>query len=163
MIKTMVGFFCLAFIIYVSGCVKSAESGYNTCTGAKPTDDSTALLSFANSNGITPDLDSTGLYYQIIDSGSGVNPSLSSKIYVTYTGKLMTGLIVDSTTNAANTGFLLSDLIKGWQIGLPKIKIGGHIKLLIPSAYAYGCAGSSTGIIPRDAPLYYDVTLVDVK
>ncbi len=159
----MIGLISLALIIYVSGCVKSAEPGLNTCTGPTPADDSTALLNYAKSNGITPDMDSTGLYYQIIDSGAGVNPSLNSKIFVTYTGKLMTGLIIDSTTNPANTGFLLSDLIMGWQIGMPKIKKGGHIKLLIPSAYAYGCSGSMNGIIPKNAPLYYDVTLVDVQ
>ena len=137
--KFLIGMIGLAVILFVSGCLKESSPGYNTCTGTKPEDDSSALLSFASSNGITPHLDSTGLYYQIIDSGTGVNPNLSSKIFVTYTGKLMTGTIVDSTSDASKTGFLLSDLIQGWQIGITQDKKGGHIKLLIPSAYAYGC------------------------
>jgi FKBP-type peptidyl-prolyl cis-trans isomerase FkpA len=154
---------CLSFIIYIGSCVKSSQPGYTTCTGPKPADDSTALLTFARANGITPTLDSTGLYYQIIDSGAGARPTLSSRISVTYVGKLMSGYTFDSVANAANTNFLLSNLIQGWQIGIPKIMKGGHIKLLIPSAYGYGCTGSSSGIVPANAPLYYDVQLVDVQ
>ena len=153
----------VGFIVFVASCVKSAEPGYITCTGPKPADDSAALLAFASTNGINPTLDTTGLYYEIIDSGAGVRPTLSSHIYVTYVGKLMTGYTFDSVGNSANTNFLLSNLIQGWQIGIPKIMKGGHIKLLIPSAYGYGCTGSSTGTIPANAPLYYDVQLVDVQ
>jgi FKBP-type peptidyl-prolyl cis-trans isomerase FkpA len=153
----------IGIIIFVASCMKSAGPGYVTCTGGKPADDSAALLAYASANGITPTLDSTGLYYEIIDSGAGVRPTLNSKIFVTYVGKLMTGYTFDSVGNSANTNYLLSNLIQGWQIGIPKIMKGGHIKLLVPSAYAYGCVGSSTGVIPPNAPLYYDVQLVDVQ
>lgn len=161
--KPIIASLVLGVIIFVASCVKSAQPGYITCTGPKPAQDSTALLAFASANGITPTLDTTGLYYEIIDSGAGVRPTLNSRIYVTYVGKLMTGFTFDSVSNAANTNFLLSSLIQGWQIGIPKIMKGGHIKLLIPSAYGYGCTGSSSGLVPANAPLYYDVQLVDVQ
>jgi len=161
--KFILPLLALALIIYVGSCVKSAQPGYITCTGPKPADDSTALLAFASANGITPTLDSTGLYYQIIDSGAGVRPTLNSNIFVTYVGKLMSGYTFDSVANSANTNYPLANLIKGWQIGIPKIMKWGHIKLLIPSAYGYGCAGSSSGNIPANAPLYYDVQLIDVQ
>ena len=148
---------------YFLSCVKgNNNNGYITCTGPQPAADSTPLLNFAAKNGITPDLDSTGLYYQILDTGAGSSPVPSARLYVTYIGKLMDGTIFDSTTNSESTGYVLNTLIKGWQIGLPKIKVGGHIKLLIPSAYGYGCAGSPPNI-PSNAPLYYDVTLVKLQ
>jgi FKBP-type peptidyl-prolyl cis-trans isomerase FkpA len=45
---------------------------------------------------------------------------------------------------------------------LPKIQVGGHIKLLIPSHLAYGCAGQAP-LVPGDAPLYFDITLVSLQ
>jgi len=154
---------CCGVSLFLVSCFKDPSPGYNTCTSPEPASDSTVLLQFAATNGITPHLDSTGLYYQIIDSGTGTYPTLNSKLNVKYIGTLMNGIIIDSTTDYANTGFLLGNLIQGWQFGLPKIKEGGRIKLLIPSVYAYGCTGSSDGIVPRNAPLYYDVTLVEIK
>jgi FKBP-type peptidyl-prolyl cis-trans isomerase len=53
-------------------------------------------------------------------------------------------------------------VIDGWKIGLPLIKKGGRIKLIIPSALAYSCTGAGTSI-PPNTPLYFDVTLNDVK
>jgi len=62
---------------------------------------------------------------------------------------------------------LMLSIIAGWRIGLPKIQTGGHIKLLIPSAYAYGCQGVQNNqgvqVIASNAPLYFDVTLVSIQ
>ncbi|HWK02967.1 MAG TPA: FKBP-type peptidyl-prolyl cis-trans isomerase [Puia sp.] len=142
-------------------CGKASDQGSVSCTSVDPTADSSALLSFARTNGITAVKDTTGLYYQVITQGTGAVPNGNSVIYVTYTGTLLNGTIFDSTTNSAKTGFKLSNLIAGWQIGMPKIQAGGHIKLLIPSAYGYGCLGS--GSIPANTPIYFDVTLVSVQ
>jgi len=147
-------------LIYLGGCVKSTP-GVSSCTGVDVNQDSEALIIFAHRNGITPTRDTTGLYYQIIDTGTGVNPNSFSRIYVTYTATTLDGQIFDSTTQSANTGYLLNGLIPAWQIGLPKIKTGGHIKLLVPSALGYGCSGGGTSV-PPNTPLYFDVTLVSI-
>ncbi|HEX9510763.1 MAG TPA: FKBP-type peptidyl-prolyl cis-trans isomerase [Puia sp.] len=157
---TFIVLIILTFIVAVS-CGKSSSQGSVSCTTIDPTADSSALLSFARTNGMTPVKDTTGLYYQIITQGTGATLNGNSRIFVTYTGTLLNGTIFDSTTNAAKTGFQLGTLIAGWQIGLPKIQAGGHIKLLIPSAYGYGCLGSGT--IPPNSPIYFDVTLVSVQ
>ena len=152
---------CFGIFLYLISlaCNKGGSGGYYNCTGTSPAADSPALLQFAKNNGIVPLKDSTGLYYQIINQGSGPFPSATSKIYVTYTGELMNGAIFDSTSNSSSTGFQLNQLIKGWQIGLPKIQTGGQIKLLIPSALAYGCTGAGTKI-PPNAPVYFEIKLV---
>jgi FKBP-type peptidyl-prolyl cis-trans isomerase FkpA len=150
----------LGFITAIS-CGKTSDSGSISCTTVDPVQDSSALLTFARANGITPVKDTTGLYYQIINQGTGATPTGSSVIYVTYSGSLLNGTVFDSTSNSASTGFTLGNLIAGWQIGIPKIQVGGRIKLLIPSAYGYGCLGS--GPIPSNAPIYFDVTLVSIK
>jgi FKBP-type peptidyl-prolyl cis-trans isomerase FkpA len=151
------------FLFYILSCTKATTGGYYTCSNAPISQDTTALQAFAKLNGLTVVQDTSGLYYQIISPGNGGSfPMLSSTIYVTYTGTLLNGTIFDSTTNASSTGFVLSNLMKAWQIGLPKIQAGGHIKLLCPSALAYGCLGAGT-YVPPNTPVYYDVSLVSFK
>lgn len=145
------------------GCVKNTDNGTTSgCQNTNPVLDSTALLAFANTNKLGSFQDTLGLYYQIVTQGTGATPTANSVIFVTFTGELMNGAIFDSTTNSASTGYTLDQLLPGWQLGLPKIQAGGHIRLLIPSDYAYGCQGSGS-TIPANSPLYFDITLVSVE
>ncbi len=151
---------CIAVIGFIFACNKTTP-GFSSCNGVEPAKDSSALLKFA-SDTIFVTKDTTGVYFQILDSGSGVSPTGTSGLTVRYTGRLMDRTIFDSTTNSNLGGLLLNQLIPGWQIGLPKIKKGGHIKLLIPSALAWGCQGSGTAI-RANAPVYFDIYLLDVR
>jgi FKBP-type peptidyl-prolyl cis-trans isomerase len=76
-----------------------------------------------------------------------------------YTGKLLNNTQFDASANPVS--FLLNGVIKGWQIAIPLIRKGGRIKMVIPSSLAYGCNGS--GSIPPNSPLYFEVTLTDVR
>jgi FKBP-type peptidyl-prolyl cis-trans isomerase FkpA len=147
-------------LISFFGCGKS-KPDFLTCTNALPFSDSAALLQYAADSSITPTKDNTGLFYQIIDSGSNVKPYSTSHLMVNYVGRFMNGALFDSASNSDLMGKLLNQLIIGWQIGLPKIGVGGHIKLLIPSAYGWGCTG--LGPIPPNAPVYFDVKLLAVN
>jgi FKBP-type peptidyl-prolyl cis-trans isomerase FkpA len=98
--------------------------------------------------------------YQIVDTGTGATPNLNSKVYITYTGTLLNGSVFDQQSNSALTGWPLNQLIEGWRVGLPLIKVGGEIKLIVPSSMAYGCTGY--GGIPANAVLYFDIHLVNV-
>jgi FKBP-type peptidyl-prolyl cis-trans isomerase FkpA len=101
------------------------------------------------------------MYYRIDSLGTGVTPTLSSRVFVTYTAKLLNGTVVDHQPIAAQTGWVLGGLILGWQIGLPLIKEGGGITLLVPSSLAYGCNGY--GGVPPDSIMEFDIALVDVQ
>jgi len=117
------------------------------------------MQNFATTNGLTVQTHSSGLLYQIVNPGSGLTPTLTSRVSVRYTGKLMNGSIFDSNTGVP-VQFLLNQVIAGWQLGLPLIKKGGTIRLIIPSSLAYGC--NASGPIPGDAVLYFEIELVDV-
>jgi len=147
----------------IQSCQVNYEPGSYSCTNLDPSVEAPAMLKFAADNGITPVKDSSGLLYEIIAQGTGQTPTFSSRVYVTYTAQLMDGTIFDSTGSSSTKDFLLSEAIKGWQIGLPKIQTNGHIKLIIPSALGYGCAGAMSGRIPPNSPLYYDIILVSVQ
>ena len=161
--KLIFAILCVISTAYFISCIKSnASSGYTTCTGFEPDQDSGALLKYA-ADSIHVMRDTSGLYFQILDTGAGVSPTGSSQLLISYKARLLDNTIFDSTVTSSNLGGMpLSQLIPGWQIGLPKIKKGGHIKLLIPSALAWGCQGSGN-TIPPNAPVYFDIYLLDVN
>jgi len=158
--KKMVFVFVVAGIVVFFACNKNLPDT-TACTNLSPYADSTALLKYAHDSSIQVTRDSSGLYYQILDSGNSVRPVYSSNFVVNYVGRLMSGVVFDSASNSNLNGARLSGLITGWQIGLTKIGVGGHILMLIPSAYGYGCTGY--GPVPGNAPLYFDVRLLQVN
>lgn len=145
----------LAITSALSGCVKDTS-----CSPKSVESEKAVMENYALANGINATVHSSGLMYEIVNPGSGASPNASSGITVNYTGKLLDGTIFDASTSPVQ--LLLSQAISGWQIGLPLIQKGGVIKLIIPSSLAWGCTGAGSGAIPRDAVVYFDVTLVDV-
>jgi FKBP-type peptidyl-prolyl cis-trans isomerase FkpA len=148
----------LALVTTLTACKKEPQG----CKNVDPKDEEAQLLAYAAQNGFAVTKHTSGIYYQILTQGSGTAPTLYSKIYITYTGKLLTGATFDSQSNPSLTGWQLNQLIEGWKIGLPLIQKGGHIRLLIPSAYAYGCTGAGTSIA-SNSPLFFDINLIDVQ
>ncbi|HLG40499.1 MAG TPA: FKBP-type peptidyl-prolyl cis-trans isomerase [Chitinophagaceae bacterium] len=118
------------------------------------------MQAFALANGISATTHSSGLMYEIVDTGTGITASADSRVYITYTGQLPDGTTFDQQTNSSLTGWRLNELIEGWKIGIPLIKEGGHIRLIIPSSMGYGCTGF--GAIPGNSILFFDISLVDV-
>lgn len=118
------------------------------------------IIAYCNANSITYTEHSSGLFYQIITPGSGPSPATTSTVSVVYTGKHFDNTVFDASANPYTS--VLSNFIDGWKIGIPLIKKGGRIKLIIPSALAYSCTGSLPKIQPNE-PLFFDVTLTDVQ
>ena len=150
--KVFVG--CLIVILCSAGCKK--DKG---CEPVAPEAEQPQIEKFVTDNNLVSMKNYRGIYYQIVDLGYGATPDINSTVVVTYTGKFLNGNIFDEKASADS--FQLNKVIEGWQIGLPLIKKGGRIKMVIPSAYAYGCVGN--GPIPPNAVLYFDVKLEDVK
>ncbi len=131
----------------------------SACADKTVESEQAAILSYAAAQGITPTAHSTGLYYQIINPGSGPTPTLTSRVFVKYTGKLLNGTIFDQQTAPVSYG--LGGMILGFQIGLPLIQKGGIIKIIVPSALAYGCRGY--GLVPGNSILFFEIELTDVQ
>ncbi len=145
----------LSVLFLNSGCLKD-----NSCNARSVDSEKGEIISYAIANGIVATEHSSGLYYEVISAGTGPAPTLSSTVSVRYTGKLLNGTVFDSQTGTPVT-FPLGQVIPGWQLGLPLVQEGGIIKLIIPSALAYGCTG--VGTIPGNSILFFEIQLVDVQ
>ena len=54
-------------------------------------------------------------------------------------------------------------VIRGWEQGIPGMKVGGTRRLVIPPELAYGSKGAGNGVIPPDATLMFEVELLAVE
>ncbi len=122
--------------------------------------DDALIKEFIAKNSIVAIKHSSGIYYQIIAPGSGIfNYTGSTQVTVNYEGRLLNGSVFDKSTTAAT--FSLGALIPGWQIGIPLIKKGGKIRLLIPSTLAY--MNQARVGIPENSVLDFTVELINAQ
>jgi FKBP-type peptidyl-prolyl cis-trans isomerase len=105
---------------------------------------------------------------QIIDTkvGTGAVATASSTVSVLYTGAVAaTGIIFQSSLDSGPqpVSLSLSNVIVGWQKGIPGMRTGGERRLIIPADEAYGANPPANSGIPANAPLVFDITLLAVK
>jgi peptidylprolyl isomerase len=75
--------------------------------------------------------------------GEGVEATPGARVIVHYVGvEFDTGEQFDASWDRGETiEFPLQGLIKGWQDGIPGMRVGGRRQLTIPPEQAYGPAG----------------------
>ena len=103
---------------------------------------------------------------EILDTVAGEGDEVQSGATITahYTGALCAnGVIFQSSHDMGRPiTFPLNGVIKGWQDGVPGMKVGGTRRLLIPAEQAYG-ASSPSPSIPPNSDLVFDIELVEIN
>lgn len=96
--------------------------------------------------------------------GDGREAKTGDKVKVHYTGTLMNGKQFDSSRGKDPFSFEIGKgmVIKGWDEGVPGMKVGGKRKLTIPWQMAYGENGSGDKIPPK-AALKFDIELLEIE
>ncbi len=147
---------CLIMVTVLASCKKDS--------GVTPEEqlaaDEVRIKEFIAQNNIPAIRHETGLYYQIIEPGTGsLAYSANTSISASYKLRLLNGETIPQP--AGPISFRLGGVIVGWQIGIPLIQKGGKIRLLVPSGYAYGPQAQNG--IPSNAVLDFDIELVDAQ
>ncbi len=102
---------------------------------------------------------------EIVDDvvGTGPEAKKGDTVKVHYTGTLLNGKQFDSSRGKDPFQVTIGQgqVIKGWDEGLPGMKVGGKRTLTIPWQMAYGEKGSGATIPPK-AALKFEVELMEI-
>jgi len=144
------------FVVLFPG--TSCLKNYEACKNKSPQDEEAEIIAYASAQGMVTQKDASGMYYQVLNYGSGATPNNNSTVTVKYTGKLLNGTVFDQRNTGVDV--TMANVIEGWKVGLALIHKGGTIQMIIPSSMGYGCNGFAT--VPANAILFFQVEVVDV-
>jgi FKBP-type peptidyl-prolyl cis-trans isomerase FkpA len=144
-------------VITFASCKKDNNQNCSPVSVTAPSSEVEALQAYIKTNNITATEDPRGFFYSISAPGNN-KPTACDAVTVSYSGKLTDGTQFDAANNVT---FNLSNLILGWQEGIPLIGTGGSITLYLPPALGYGSAGS--GSIPANSILIFNISLSGVN
>jgi FKBP-type peptidyl-prolyl cis-trans isomerase FkpA len=145
----------VALVVLTVGCEKDSDSF------SQAEYDEKVILEYTSKLIMPFEKHESGIYYNIIKEGEGENPVSTSTVTVKYEGWLIESYVFDATKDDKTATFDLDKVIKGWQIGVPLIKPGGQIRLIVPSSLGYGA--SPSGSIPANSVLVFDVELISFE
>jgi FKBP-type peptidyl-prolyl cis-trans isomerase len=109
----------------------------------------------------------SGITIEDVNVGKGAECPKGATVRVHYTGTLENGATFDSSVGGDPIEFPLAKLIKGWQEGIPGMKVGGTRKLTIPADLAYGREdvrdNAGNVVIPGNSTLIFEIELLGVR
>jgi FKBP-type peptidyl-prolyl cis-trans isomerase len=111
----------------------------------------------------------SGLMIYELRPGLGIRPQMGQTVHVYYKGTFPNGIVFDETQKDPVTGkgtpftFVLGtkNIIKGWNLALSTMSVGGKRKIYLPANLAYGTGGSLPLIHPNQ-DLLFEIELLDV-
>lgn len=106
-----------------------------------------------------------------LTAGTGDEAVAGSRVAVDYYGWLYStatsdnkGVLFDTSLQVGRAPLVFTlgagSVIRGWEQGVPGMRVGGARRLIIPPELAYGSAGS--GSIPPNATLIFEVRLNEI-
>lgn len=108
------------------------------------------------------EVDDSGLGIKKISEGTGDFPQKGEKVVVHYTGWLLNGKKFDSSLDRGRPySFILGQgrVIKGWDQGVAKLRVGTKALLKIPPDLGYGSRGAGSNI-PPGSTLIFEIALL---
>jgi peptidylprolyl isomerase len=108
-----------------------------------------------------------GVERKVLKQGDGAQPKKGQKVTVHCTGFLADGKKKFWSTKDTNEPFGfnvgLGQVIRGWDDGVMQMQIGETAELLMSADFAYGARGFPAWGIPANAPLIFEIDLLDAK
>jgi FKBP-type peptidyl-prolyl cis-trans isomerase FkpA len=93
---------------------------------------------------------------------SAAKPAPGATVTIQYVGRFIDGRVFDSSRERNEPAtFPLNRLIKGWQEGVPMMRVGETWSFVIPASFAYGDR-SDRGPIPPGSTLLFEIELIAI-
>ena len=111
------------------------------------------------------EVSNSGIYYTILEEGTGSKPTKGATVSVHYTGKFMDGKVFDSSVSRGEPLEFpvgMGHVIPGWDETILDMNVGEERTVVIPPNLAYGENGYP-GAIPPNSWLIFEVELIAVK
>jgi peptidylprolyl isomerase len=145
--KTLIKIFAIIAVAAIAFASFTSLGGDDTVSGTVSTP---GLPSVTNNAGeaptITPVTGAAPATLQSVDIIEGTGAEVLATSTITFHYTLMswsTGEVLESSwTTGQPAVFPLTQLIAGWQQGLPGMKVGGRRLLVVPPSLGYGGTGS---------------------
>jgi FKBP-type peptidyl-prolyl cis-trans isomerase len=100
-------------------------------------------------------------YRRIGRATNGAHPAPTDTVTIHYAGRFTDGVEFDSSVARGEPAtFPLPRLIRGWQEGVPLMRVGERFEFAIPYTLAYGWNGR--GPIPGGATLVFTIDLIGI-
>jgi FKBP-type peptidyl-prolyl cis-trans isomerase FkpA len=154
--------FSVLVVISFASCIKKSATGcpYQLGDPKATAQEILNIQTYLSNNSLNATQHSSGLFYTINTPGTGETVTdLCNVVTANYVGKLTNGSQFDASTTPFTSG--LNNLIVGWKIGIPLIKVGGSIRLYLPPSFGYGSQAQQG--IPANSITIFDITLVGVQ
>ena len=105
----------------------------------------------------------TELKIEDLKVGEGAEVKAGDTVTAHYKGTIaQTGVKFDSSYDRGEPAtFSLDQVIKGWQEGVPGMKVGGKRRLIIPADKAYGSQANEK--IPANSDLVFEIELIKIN
>src|SRR5262249_40538160 len=106
----------------------------------------------------------SGLQYIEVVVGTGEEAKTGQRVSVHYTGWLTDGAKFDSSRDSGRPfqfDLGAGAVLRGWDLGLAGMRVGGPRRLIIPPDLGYGVRGYPP-VIPPSATLIFDIELLGV-
>lgn len=150
--------FLLLVLAVVGGCSLQTPATFDI--PAQYVKDTTAISAYLVQNRIAATKLSPGIWIAIDSAASGIRPTFSDSMLISYKMKLMVNeVIVDQSPTSVY--FILPQLIFGLRIGMPYFQKGSKGRIFIPSYYGY--QNMPYGNVPANSNLIFDFKLINVK
>ncbi len=154
---------------------KAEQDKIKEAAAAKIKEGEERLALLKEQSEVTP----SGMYYQVLNKGTGAKPEPGQTVLMHYVGYLPDGTLFDTSRKniAEREGkydarrepydpFPVqigpnSGVIQGWNEALEMMNVGDTYKLIIPPSLGWGARGS--GIIPPNSWTIFDVEMVAIQ
>lgn len=125
--------------------------------------DKNTIINYIMDQGIDVQSTPSGLYYQLIEKGTGDLAQWGDWVTVNYKGYTLDGQVFDSSYKKGKPlEFYIGNMIAGWNEGLELMRPGSKALLIVPSYLGYGEKGFGK-VIPPNEVLAFELELLTVE